>query len=182
MKSYFKKNVTSSFTLIEILIVCALIAFLTAISIVGYNIATTRADKAKAVAIIEEIKVAMEGYKAKTGYYLQQPTAGYLNVESTQSGVKLADFIPSYEKWKSDDIIDGSGNLVDPYGEKFWFKSPGYHNRGGFDIESAGPDMEFGYTHYTSYDKNLTAEANKTHKIMSYSRTDKITDNIKNWK
>lgn len=35
--------------------------------------------------------------------------------------------------------------IMDPYAKPFWYRSPGYHNRTAYDLESAGPDKMFGY-------------------------------------
>ena len=179
----FNKNRCYRFTLVEILVVCALLAFLMALSVVGYGIATKKAAEASTISIIEQIKSAMAAYKSKTGYYIQQPDAGKLKIDTPSSGVDFTDFLPDYDKWKSDGTIDENNNLVDAYGMAFWYRCPGYHNRGGFDIESSGADSIFGYYEFSDQrDVDTAIDVNKTHKPNSTSHPELIADNIKNWK
>ena len=109
----------------------------------------------------------MEAYKAQTGYYIQQSSGGDLKIDKPTNGVDLTDYLTSYQQWTIDGTIDANNKLIDAYGKAFWYRCPGYHNRGSFDIESAGPDGKFGYS---DNDHNSIDDADET------------ADNIKNWK
>ena len=166
LKSRQKKY--KHFTLIEILVVCALIGFLMAISVAAFSLATKRSAAAATQSIIKQIEIAMDAYKAKYGYYIPSDggKGGDLTIMSNgDDGLKQ--FIPTYTKWTKNGTIDSAGKVMDAYGIAFWYRCPGYHNRGSFDIESAGPDGQFGYSDVES------------HKTVSDS--DQTADNINNW-
>ncbi|MBN1863325.1 MAG: type II secretion system protein GspG [Victivallales bacterium] len=159
------------FTLIEVLMVCALLAILMGIMVAGYSFAQQRMSEAATIATIEKIATALESYKAKTGYYIQAVGSNSVFYMDTpdHSDLDFTDFLPDYEKMKKTSMVEASPGkyyLVDAYGLAFWYRSPGYHNRGKFDIESAGPDGNFGYS-----DANHSA----------VSSADEVADNIKNW-
>ena len=162
----------STFTLIEILTVVALLAFLMAISVAGYQIAMSKAAESDTKSMIAQIEIAMEAYKAKTGYYIQQPVGGEFHINKPKDDVvDFTDFLPDYERWTKNGSIDSSNVLVDSYGTPFWFRSPGYHNRGSFDLESAGQDTDFGYSDDDNHSTPKTDEKEK----------DKYRNNISNW-
>jgi type II secretory pathway pseudopilin PulG len=181
-----KRNSFSFFTLVEILTVVALLAFLMSLAVAGYQIAMNRAAKAETESMIKQIEVAMEAYKAKVGYYPQSHDDIALVIDTPIEGeVDFTDFIPNYQKWKKAGMLtDGKPpigappgtpaykkySLLDSYGYPFWFKSPGYHNRGSYDLESAGPDTYFGY----SDDNHSTPKTSPDEK-------DRYRDNISNW-
>jgi type II secretory pathway pseudopilin PulG len=186
----------STFTMIEILTVVALLAFLMAISVAGYQIAMSKAAESDTKSIIAQIEIAMESYKAKTGYYIQQVDGDAFLIDTpVDDVVDFTDFLPDYEKWRKNGSIMTSTNvtskhcgsyiLVDSYGNSFWFRSPGYHNRGSFELESAGQDLYFGY--YADAkgetdqgkDKNYGFPENKTHSKIALP--DKQSNNISNW-
>jgi Tfp pilus assembly protein PilE len=136
----------STFTLIEILTVVALLAFLMSISVAGYRIAMSKAAESDTKAIIAQIEIAMEAYKAKTGYYIQQKDGDAFPIDTpVDDKVDFTDFLPSYQKWTQNGTIM-SGKLTDSYGTEFKYRCPGIHNRGGFDIESPGQDCNIATT------------------------------------
>ena len=150
-----RTNITrSNFTLIEILTVCALLAFLMAMMIGAYGIVTQKGAESQCQATIERIKTALESYKAKTGYYIQAVSAAsgfYVdNPNPTPARTNPSqqpmffDFI-DYEKMVNTGEIDTGSNraLVDPFGANYRYQCPGKHNRTGFDIQSAGADGKY---------------------------------------
>ena len=168
------------FTLIEILMVCALLAFLMAIMVGAYSIASTKMAEADCIATMKLVGGCLEQYKEKTGYYIQAPKGSDFNIDKPQNvddatheiEVDFTDFIPDYRKLLSTSAeahatIDEIYVLVDPYGTPYWYRCPGTHNRTSFDIESAGPDGEFGYS-------------DKDHHLV-IDDADETADNIKNW-
>ena len=184
------KAVSRTFTLIEILIVCALIAMLTAIAVTGFSVAMQKASEADTRSIITQIEIAMDGYKAKYGFFLPSKNGKGDILKISDSKGSLSEFIPTYKKWQKNGTINNT-TLTDPYGTAFWFRSPGSHNHGGFDIESAGADTQFGYSEISNHDKNINKDTftykgrshttNDLHIPGPNSRTDAIVDNINNW-
>ena len=136
----------NSFTLIEVLMVCALLAFLMAIMVGGYSIASTKMAEADCRATMEKIATALEAYKAKHGYYIQAATAGdAFYVDAPITGSDFSDFLTDFEKMKKTGALievtsGGRSYLVDPYGTAYRYQCPGANNRMTFDIYSAGPD------------------------------------------
>jgi Tfp pilus assembly protein PilE len=142
-----------NFTLIEILTVCALLAFLMAMMIGAYGIVQQKGAESQCKATMERIKTALTSYKAKTGYYIQAVTvaSGFYvdNPNPTPARTNPAqqpmffDFI-DYEKMKNAGEIDENSNppraLVDPFGTNYRYQCPGKHNRTSFDLWSAGAD------------------------------------------
>ena len=167
--------ISRSFTLIEILIVCALIAMLTALAVAGFGVAMNKASEADTRSIMTQIAVAMDAYKAKYGFYPPSTngTGGKLLIPNDTEGYDLSEFIPTYNKWKQNGTINGE-TLTDPYGTPFWFRSPGFHNRGGFDLESAGADTIFGYANDSEDDIS-----DPDHDSIAHP--DEQIDNINNW-
>lgn len=164
-KSKSHRPCLQGFTLIEILMVCALLGFLMAIMVGGYGIAMTKMAESNCIATIAKIETALESYKAKTGYYIQKIDGDFdfPIADPSSTNATFHKFI-DYEKM-SKTSIDSSGYLVDPYGTKYWYRCPGTHNRMSFDLESAGPDGEFGYTDTVNHEGD----------------NDDSADNIKNW-
>ena len=162
-KSSKSRKVTLlSFTLIEILTVCALLAFLMAMMIGAYGLVTQKGAEAQCKATMEIIKTALESYKAKTGYYIQRPTSGDFIIDKPNAtDLDFTEFI-NYEKMINTAEIEligtapSQGILIDPFGANYRYQCPGKHNRTGFDLSSAGADGKDG-----------TAEEQK--------------DDIKNW-
>ncbi len=64
------------FTLVELLAVIGIVAILVGITVGGLSFATTKADEAKTIALMEEFEIALEKYKEDYGIYPIQPTAG----------------------------------------------------------------------------------------------------------
>ena len=148
-----RNSVFHMFTLIEILTVCALLAFLMAMMVAGYGIVQQKGAESQCQATMERIKTALESYKAKTGYYIQAIDAAsgfYLEDPDTSTAKAktsdpwFIDFI-DYEKMLNAGEIDKANKsaLVDPFGNNYRYQCPGKHNRTGFDLQSAGPDGEY---------------------------------------
>ena len=159
-----KNRKCTPFTIIEILAAVVIIAFLTTISIAGFKAAQNKAFENATISIIKQIEMAMEEHKKKYGYYIQQPNGGNLIITN------LIEFLPEAEGWKKSGIISGT-SLYDPYGVAFWTRSPGYHNRASFDLESAGSDKEWGYA----------GTANELNEHAVIGTDGKQGDNINNW-
>jgi type II secretory pathway pseudopilin PulG len=70
------KNVSIQyrFSLVEILVVVGIIAILLGLSGAGYNAVQRKIARARTEATINKIRIGLESYKSKYGYYPQQPT------------------------------------------------------------------------------------------------------------
>ena len=146
----------SNYTMIEILTVVGLLAFLMGIGIAGYSIATSKAQESQTRAIIEEMGVALEAYKAQNGVYPQQNFSSFEYVDQSHGGkvmYELHNYLSSYSKWKQTGIISSAAGylLYDSYGNKIKYRCPGTHNKSSYDLWSAGPDGDF-----TTTDDNIT--------------------------
>lgn len=60
------------FSLIELLVVILIIGILMALGVGGYNIAQKKLAETRTRATLEKIKLALEAYKVKHGYYIQE--------------------------------------------------------------------------------------------------------------
>jgi prepilin-type N-terminal cleavage/methylation domain-containing protein len=67
---------TSAFTLIEVLVAVTIIAVLTAIGVVSYTSANRNARDSKRLADVEQIRAALEMYRADGGAYPASITFG----------------------------------------------------------------------------------------------------------
>ena len=63
-------RIRKGFTLIEMLVVVAIIGILTAAALSSYSSYITRARQQVAFSALQELRMAMENYRAKTGSYL----------------------------------------------------------------------------------------------------------------
>jgi general secretion pathway protein G len=130
------------YSLIEILIVCGILLILAGIGISVYSLVNRKMQDSRCQAMIAKMSIALENYKAKTGYYIQQPSPSsfyvdqYKNLTSPQGECSLNDFIdiPSGELAAG----TGRGFWKDPWGMPFEYKCPGQHNPMSFDLHSKG--------------------------------------------
>jgi general secretion pathway protein G len=74
-----KKN--TGYTFIEILVVVTLIAVLVMVGVVSYGTITKRTRDARRVSDIEQIRSALEMYRADNGYYPTLALATYVGVD-----------------------------------------------------------------------------------------------------
>lgn len=143
------------FTLVELLVVIAIITILAGMAIGVMGLATQKMANSKTQALIQKISVALENYKAKYGYYIQRTTAGifYLDVVNSAASATASDNIKNnfcqfvdYDTLISRDTATYGGRywLVDGYGNPLIYRSPGYFNKGGFDLGSVGSDGKYG--------------------------------------
>ncbi len=63
-----------NFTMVEIMVVVAIIAILVGMGMAGYKIARKRADETNTKAALLKLKIAIESFKKKYGYYPQGGT------------------------------------------------------------------------------------------------------------
>ncbi len=151
------------FTLVEIIMVVALIAVLTGIAIGGYSYAMGSARESATRSIIKQIETALENAKAKHGFYpasSKMPGTKYLQLTGA-NGAELDDDALA-EKWgkipekyikdfrKTLDFeslreyIDADGYVCDAWGQPLIYTAPDSSSRKPFTIRSYGPDGEDG--------------------------------------
>ena len=100
------------FTLVELLAVIGIIAVLAAITVGGLSFATSRADEAKTIALMEEFEIALEKYKEDYGVYpIQKEATGTTDLEKKYK----VDFSDS--KWANFTNKNGNNKLGRPYME-----------------------------------------------------------------
>lgn len=144
------------FTLIEILAAVAIMAILAGITtgIVGYVRAKT--NEARTIATIEIIKVALEQYKEKYGYYLPISKGNYVKfrTDAVSSAANAAsDNKTNFNQFINYDSLIKQGTAVgnayeihDGYGKDtyIWYCYPGRINKGSYDLGSLGADKKSG--------------------------------------
>ncbi len=98
--SYSGKRALHRFSLVELLVVILIIFALLALGVGGYNIAQKKLAETRTRATLEKIKLALEAYKTKHGYYIQEYTDGYFHldiVDGTPAGRDNISKIISYK-------------------------------------------------------------------------------------
>ena len=146
------------FTLVEILVVTALVALLGAIGFAGYGYAMGAARRSATESLIKQIEAALENFKIKKGYYPSSSSYAVISIDltGTNPAVSLGGaalgtdaskvFIKPLDQEKLKKSIDGSNTLVDSWGGTIRYRYPGKANVTGFDLIAPGPDGKFGVT------------------------------------
>ena len=162
------------FTLIELLAVMALIAILGAIGFGVYSYSKNKAKESATEALLKQLDAGLEGFHGKSGYYPRSSGGGFspiivtLASDGTVSSVNFGGETLTREtgsgltrekrtknEWldaftKSIDLQSVSGNLdsdgaiLDGWGNRIYYRSPGQFKPGGYELISAGPDGRFG--------------------------------------
>ena len=141
------------FTLIEILAAVAILAILAGITtgIIGYVRAKT--NEARTLATIEIIKVALEQYKEKYGYYLPISKGNYVKfrtdaVTDVAKATKdnFNQFVDYNSFIKQGTAVGNAYEIHDGYGKDsyIWYCYPGRVNKGSYDLGSLGADKKSG--------------------------------------
>ena len=119
-----------TFTLIELLAVIGIIAILAGLTVGGLSFATSKADEAKTIALMEEFETALEKYKEDYGTYPIQTTAGKVDFNEDQWNFftnKSADLSPSKPNKRNKPYMEGIGNISifeDGFGNAFQYQYP----------------------------------------------------------
>lgn len=126
------------FTLLELVIVMAIISILASFIVSAASIARRRGVKAKAEVMIASVETALSLYETDMGDF---PDAGNIQelVVALQGPVEDPDWEGPYMEFKEGDL--DSGVYVDPWGRPFNYrKGPTWGNTGSFNVWSNGPD------------------------------------------
>jgi len=132
-----KKNQRLGFTLIEVLVVVAIIGILASIVVVNLTGKTDDAKRAAARATIEQLETALKMFYQDNGFYpttdqglqalIEKPTTGRIPQNFPQTGYLSKKKIPK-----------------DPWDRDYIYISPGIKNPQFVDIASFGADGEPG--------------------------------------
>ncbi len=174
-KRFYTKNniILHPYSLVEMLVVMAIIAILIGVGAGGYKIAHKWLAKSRTEAVLAKLKIALEAYKNDKGYY-PLPNGTVVNFSIDVNVKDYTGAVPSsddhlqprnnmnkfvdYSKIQQDQsfkVDEGSYNryyVKDGWntpadGETFGaikYVCPGTINKTTFDLYSAGPDREFG--------------------------------------
>jgi prepilin-type N-terminal cleavage/methylation domain-containing protein len=159
-------NKQKKFTLIEILAAVAILAILAGITtgIIGYVRAKT--NEARTLATIEIIKVALEQYKEKYGYYLPISKGNYVKfrtdaVTNVANATKdnFNQFVDYNSFIKQGTAVGNAYEIHDGYGKDsyIWYCYPGKVNKGSYDLGSLGANKKSGDGGANTPDANFGA-------------------------
>ena len=159
------------FTLIEILVVVGVIAILMGAAVGVSSYVSRRNADARTLATVEMIRIGLEQYKAKYGFYpptIQIQANGYIpfcldvfspNADKDSNPERMIQNnfnqfidINLLSQQKYSDKTDVSGGpagsvrcqLKDGYGEPIYYRCPGYVNKTAYDLGSLGADGKLG--------------------------------------
>ena len=116
-----------TFTLVELLAVIGILAILAAITVGGLSFATSKADEAKTIAIMEEFEIALEKYKEDYGVYPIQTSAGDVNfAQDIWDNFKNSNGNNKIGKPYMEGIRDANGWIIleDGFGNAFQYEYP----------------------------------------------------------
>ena len=127
-----ERRARGGFTLVELLLVCAILATLAAIVIPKFAGRTEQARIAAAKAQISLFGTALDMFEADNGYY-----------PKGEEGLNALVEEPSDSRtWKGPYLRQGIP--LDPWGQPYVYECPGKHNNKGYDLMCPGPDGQAG--------------------------------------
>lgn len=162
---------SNAFTLLELLIVMAIIAILAAISIQGMSYAQNNAARKKTTAQMEMIKLGLTKYQTENGTYpansalngsdiLYETFSGDTNNDGIVEATPMFDELSTGTNSKLGMVktnATGAYVLVDGFGNEFRYLSPGTINTNTYDLWSiADTDVSAGITNPTFANPNPT--------------------------
>jgi general secretion pathway protein G len=121
------------FTLIEVMVVVGILALLATLLITKTEGIFGRSQEAVVKVFVRDtVKIALERYRMDTGAY--PSTSEGLAVLTTAPAAGAGSWHGPY----TDPIA------ADPWGQPYHYRSPGTHNKTGYDLYSSGPDRTEG--------------------------------------
>lgn len=175
MKKYRNNTaVQYRFSLVEILVAIAIIAILLGLSGAGYTAVQRKIARSRTEATLNKLRVGLESYKSKFGYYPQQLTVGPFQLDkndASAAGQPQNNFngCIEYGKISKEDSIQipGTGTsaanpplykVIDGWktspvsgqtGPYILYVCPGVINTSSYDLFSAGYDRKYNLTTIT---------------------------------
>jgi len=129
---------TKGFTLLELVIVMAIVAILASFIVSAASIARKRGVSAKAKVGIASLETALSLYESDLGDY-PDTTDIKVVVEKLEGPDEDPYWEGPYMEFKEGDLKDGA--FVDPWGEPYnYVKTPSWGNKSSINIWSNGPD------------------------------------------
>jgi len=125
------------FTLIELLLVVVIIGILAAIVVPKLTGRSEDARISAAKSDLNNMRTALSMYEVDNGKY---PTSE----QGLQALLAKPSGAPEPKNWKGPYLQNMSEVPLDPWGQKYYYVSPGAKNTSGFDLFSAGPDAQPG--------------------------------------
>lgn len=121
----------AGFTLVELLLVLVILAALAAVVVPKFANRGKQAKITAAITQISNFEVALDTFEVDNGYY-----------PSGANGLNDLVAQPSNaQEWRGPYVKEVP---LDPWGNAYIYESPGKMNSSGYDIYSAGPDMQPG--------------------------------------
>lgn len=126
-----------AFTLMELLVVMAIISILAGMAIGGAQMARKRGTITKAKATIAALEAAIDMHELDTGVY---PPSGNENLVRALTDIENPDpdWNGPYIRLREEDLEEEK--YIDSWGNPYVFINPGTHNPSFYDIYSYGPD------------------------------------------
>jgi len=134
-----KRTSRGGFTLVELIIVMAIIGILAGVVLVNVGPQREKANRTRAIADIKEMDSALEIYHADSGVY---PSAQ----QGLQALFTQPNTPPVPRNWQGPYIKNRTRPPLDPWGNEYLYLSPGEHNPTSFDLYSYGADGRPGGT------------------------------------
>ena len=128
---------SKGFTLVELIIVMAIIGILAGVVLVNVGSQREKATRARAIADIKEMDTALEIYHADNGFY---PTTQ----QGLQSLLSEPNSPPIPRNWQGPYLRNRKTVPLDPWGNEYVYISPGDYNPTSFDLFSYGNDGRSG--------------------------------------
>lgn len=133
-RHHCRRRSSAGFTLMEMILVLAIISMLVGLGAFTMKNVLSDADVDKARADMRNLETNLVRFKAKAQFYPTQEQGLQALVTAPTTGPK-----PKY--WTQ---CLGEEALIDPWTNKYQYRSPGRHNTSGHDIYSMGPDKKDG--------------------------------------
>jgi general secretion pathway protein G len=105
-RAFFRRslNVSRGFTFLELLVVIGLIGILTVMAVVSYGSVNKRSRDARRKSDIEQLRSALEMYRADNGYYPDGPSTFTAVSSDTNLTQALASYVSTFPKDPKDDV------------------------------------------------------------------------------
>lgn len=137
-----KLKLTQGFTIIELITVMIVILILAGLVVGAGARARVKAMQSKTEAMIAAIETAIAMYHVDTGLYPGRDNQNSTLVSDLTAGTGSGDsgWQGPYMEFKERDLSEAE--VIDPWGEAYYYLTPGTHNTASFDLWSIGPDGE----------------------------------------